>query len=168
MGRDKLSELPNEKIDAVIVGSGAAGSHFAARLAQAGKRVAILEAGPARPKDELVSSMLWARRLKGGGAPVLETGKGTVGNGFNAGRGVGGSTMHHYAVWPRLHENDFRVKSLYGRSRDWPIAYADLQPYYDRAPCPSIVARSFMALFPLATLRLPGTIAHQPPQGNRF
>jgi len=127
-----LTALPTEKIDAVIVGSGAAGSHFAARLAQAGKRVAILEAGPARENEDLVSSMLWARRLKGSGAPVLETGKDTVGYGFNAGRGVGGSSMHHYAVWPRMHENDFRVKSLYGRSRDWPIGYADLQAYYDR------------------------------------
>ena len=59
-----MTALPSEKIDAVIVGSGAAGSHFAARLAEAGKRVAILEAGPARPKDDLVSSMLWARRLR--------------------------------------------------------------------------------------------------------
>lgn len=127
-----MTALPAEKIDAVVVGSGAAGSHFAARLAQAGKRVAILEAGPARQNNDLVSSMLWARRLKSAGAPVLETGKDTVGYGFNAGSGVGGSTMHHYAVWPRLHENDFRVKSLYGRSRDWPIAYTDLQLYYDR------------------------------------
>ncbi len=159
MGRDKLSALPSEKIDAVIVGSGAAGSHFAARLAQDGKRVAILEAGPARPKDDLVSSMLWARRLKGGGAPVLETGKGTVGNGFNVGRGVGGSTMHHYAVWPRLHENDFRVKSLYGRSRDWPIAYADLQPYYDRVQEECGISGDHLA----ETTRPPGAAYPMPP-----
>ena len=79
-----MTALPAEKIDAVVVGSGAAGSHFAARLAQAGKRVAILEAGPARQNKDLVSSMLWARRLKSAGAPVLETGKDTVGYGFNA------------------------------------------------------------------------------------
>ena len=127
-----MTALPTEKIDAVVVGSGAAGSHFAARLAQAGKRVAILEAGPAWENKDLVSSMLWARRLKGPAAPVLETGKDTVGYGFNSGHGVGGSSMHHYGVWPRLHANDFRVKTLYGRSRDWPIGYADLQPYYDR------------------------------------
>ena len=90
-----MTALPTEKIDAVIVGSGAAGSHFAARLAQAGKRVAILEAGPAWENKDLVSSMLWARRLKGAVAPVLETGKDTVGYGFNSGHGVGGSSMHH-------------------------------------------------------------------------
>ena len=116
----------------MVVGSGAAGSHFAARLAQAGKRVAILEAGPARGNEDLVSSMLWARRLKWHGAPVLETGSEPVGYVFAAGNGVGGSSMHHYAVWPRMHENDFRVETLYGRARDWPITYADLQPYYDR------------------------------------
>ena len=37
-----------EKVDALIVGSGAAGSLLAARLAGAGKRTLVLEAGPAR------------------------------------------------------------------------------------------------------------------------
>ena len=51
---------------------------------------------------------------------------------FNSGYGVGGSAMHHYAVWPRLHEEDFGMKSHYGRGLDWPIRYDDLAPYYDR------------------------------------
>ena len=82
-----------------------------------------------------------------------------VGNGFNAGRGVGGSTMHHYAVWPRLHENDFRVKSLYGRSRDWPIAYADLQPYYDRVQEECGISGNHLA----ETTRPPGSPYPMPP-----
>ena len=124
--------LPREKVDVVIVGSGAAGAHFAARLSQAGQRVAVLEAGPEIKTEQMVSSMLWARRLKWKGAPVLETGPEPVGYVFNAGWGVGGASVHHYAVWPRMHENDFRVRSLYGRGLDWPISYADLRPYYDR------------------------------------
>ncbi len=31
---------------------------------------------------------------------------------------------------PRMHPNDFRTKSLYGRGDDWPISYDDLEPYY--------------------------------------
>ena len=38
--------LPKDKVDVVIVGSGSAGSHFAARLSKAGRRVVALEAGP--------------------------------------------------------------------------------------------------------------------------
>ena len=123
--------LPNEKVDAIVVGSGAAGSHFAARLAEAGKQVAILEAGPARGDADLVSSTLWARRLKWHGAPVLESGNNPVGYVFNAGYGVGGSAQHHYAVWPRLHANDFSVRQDHDHGLDWPIGYSDLQPHYD-------------------------------------
>ena len=123
--------IPAEKVDAVVVGSGAAGSAFAAKLAVGGKKVVILEAGPERGNEDLVSSAIWARKLKWTGDPVIEEGENPVGNVFNAGHGVGGSAMHHYAVWPRLHEEDFESRSRYDESADWPISYEDIQPYYD-------------------------------------
>ena len=124
--------LPNEKVDAIIVGSGAAGSEMAAKLAVGGKKVVILEAGPERGNDHLISSAIWARRLKWGGESVLEEGENPVGHVFNAGYGVGGSAMHHYAVWPRFHEEDFQSRTLYDQGMDWPIAYDDLRPFYDQ------------------------------------
>ena len=45
--------------------------------------------------------------------------------------GVGGSTVHWEGHFPRLHPSDFRVHRLDGVADDWPIAYADLQPFYD-------------------------------------
>jgi choline dehydrogenase-like flavoprotein len=45
-----------EKVDVVIVGSGASGSLLAAKLAQAGKKVLVLEAGPERKASDLFSS----------------------------------------------------------------------------------------------------------------
>lgn len=123
--------IPDEKVDAVIIGSGAAGSAMAAKLAGGGKKVVVLEAGPDRKNEDLISSGIWARRLKWGGEPVLEEGANPVGNVFNAGYGVGGSAMHHYAVWPRLHEEDFRSRSIYDEGADWPIAYDDIRTYYD-------------------------------------
>ncbi len=123
----------NGRFDAIVIGSGAAGSAFAARLAKGGKKVLILEAGPERKKEQLVSSTLWARRLKWNGSPVLEGGANPVGHAFNASFGVGGAAMHHYAVWPRLHEEDFEMSSRYGVGMDWPIRYDDLRPFYDIA-----------------------------------
>ena len=51
-------------INGIVVGSGAAGSNMAARMSAGGKRVLILEAGPARTAADLISSTLYARRVK--------------------------------------------------------------------------------------------------------
>lgn len=115
----------------VIVGAGSVGCALAARLAEAGHEVLLLEAGPARGNPDLVSSALWGRRLKWGGSPVIEQGDKPVGHAFNAGYGTGGSGLHHYAVWPRLHPEDFRMHGEFGRGLDWPISYDDLRPHYD-------------------------------------
>ena len=120
-----------QKFDVVIAGSGATGSLMAAKLAQAGRRVLILESGAERGGDQMISSTLYARRLKWDGDPVLEEGSNPIGHAFNAGRGVGGAAAHHYAVWPRMHPEDFRMHAQYGVGHDWPISYEDLRPYYD-------------------------------------
>lgn len=117
--------------EVIIVGAGAVGCALAAQLAEAGHAVLLLEAGPARSNKDLVSSALWARRLKWGGSPVIELGDKPVRHVFNAGYGTGGSALHHYAVWPRLHAEDFRMHSQFGRGLDWPIGYDELRPYYD-------------------------------------
>src|SRR5437667_351024 len=60
------------------------------------------------------------------------------------GNQAGGGTVHYGSVSWRLHEDDFRARSQtierYGASAipedssliDWPLSYADLEPYYDR------------------------------------
>lgn len=121
-----------DSYDVIVVGAGAAGSVIAATASEAGKRVLVLEAGPARGLKDLVSSQIHARRLKWSGSPVVEEGTLPVGHGFNAGWGTGGGAAHHYAVWPRLHENDFTVRTDHELGLDWPIDYDDLRPYYDR------------------------------------
>lgn len=122
----------SDDAEVVIIGAGAAGMLFAERLARAGKSVMVLEAGPAWTLAHLVSSQLWARRLKWGGAPVLREGTHPFGHGFAVGWGLGGSALHHYAGWPRLHPEDFRLHTLYGRGHDWPFDYDALRPWYDR------------------------------------
>lgn len=43
---------------------------------------------------------------------------------------VGGQAMHWGGAVPRFTPEDFRIRSLYGVGDDWPIEYADLEPYY--------------------------------------
>jgi choline dehydrogenase-like flavoprotein len=119
--------------DVVIVGSGATGSLLAAHLGEAGHAVVVVEAGPARQLKQLYSSTVWSRLLKWHGPPVISKGRNPIVNSVESGWGTGGSALHHYAVWLRMHREDFKLKSLYGKGLDWPIEYDELRPYYDLA-----------------------------------
>jgi len=121
-----------EAVEVVVVGTGAAGSVVAALLAEAGKKVLVLERGHARKLTDLYSSQVWARRLKWASPHVVESGPDSIWFNFNAGHGYGGAAIHHYAVWPRYHEDDFNEQTQYGHSLDWPFEYSQLRPYYDR------------------------------------
>ncbi len=48
-------------------------------------------------------------------------------------RGPGGTTLHWLGTTLRMLPNDFKMKSVYGQSIDWPISYDDLKPYYQMA-----------------------------------
>ena len=124
--------MANEKVDVVIVGAGSSGTAFAAVLAKAGKKVVILEAGPDWQLKDLISSDFWGRRIKPAGQPFLLEGKNPFGYAYQTGWGVGGAALHYFANFPRLLQEDFKVKSKYGKGLDWPIDYADVAPYYER------------------------------------
>jgi choline dehydrogenase-like flavoprotein len=121
-----------DTVDAVIVGAGAAGAVFAAVLARAGKRVVLIEQGPDWQLSDLISSDVWARRLRGSGPPIRYEGRHPVGRTGDHGWGTGGAALHYSANFPRLLPADFNMKSEHGRGLDWPISYAELTPYYDR------------------------------------
>ncbi|MED5314833.1 MAG: GMC family oxidoreductase, partial [Pseudomonadota bacterium] len=124
--------MVKEQQDVIIVGAGAAGLMLAARLAEGGQSVTILEAGAERQLGDLISSQIWARKLKWSEPAVSESGDHKIEHAFNAGSGTGGSAIHHYGVWLRMHEGDFSLKKDHGVGLDWPLNYADLAPHYDR------------------------------------
>lgn len=47
--------------------------------------------------------------------------------------GYGGGTNCWWAQTPRLTESDLKLKSTYGVGEDWPLSYADIEPYYCEA-----------------------------------
>lgn len=119
------------EVELVVVGGGQTGSLIAHRLAAAGRSVVICEAGPERGTQAMVSSQIWARRLKGTPDLVESAGAHPLGINFNTGQGGGGAASHHYACWFRLHPEDFEVRTRFGVGADWPIAYDDLRESYD-------------------------------------
>src|SRR5712691_5106866 len=147
--------MATEKTDVVIVGVGAAGGILAAELAKAGMKVIGLERGPRlttqdfNPHDELRyfqrqelrpdvkrQPVTWRRNANERANPLPR---------LDYGNQAGGGTVHYGTVSWRFHEDDFRARSQtierYGASTipqdsslvDWPLSYADLEPYYDRA-----------------------------------
>src|SRR5215472_15791933 len=144
-----------EKTDVVIVGVGAAGGILAAELSRAGMKVIGLERGPRlatedfTPHDELRFFQRLDLRPDVKRQPVTwRSNANTRANPLPTlacGNQAGGGTVHYGAVSWRFHEDDFRARSQtierYGAAAippdsslaDWPLSYAELEPYYDRA-----------------------------------
>jgi gluconate 2-dehydrogenase alpha chain len=147
--------MATEKTDVVIVGAGAAGGILAAELGKAGMKVIGLERGPRlatkdfAPQDELRYFQRQDLRPNLKHDPVTwrpnTDARANVVGQLNNGNQAGGGTVHYGAVSWRFHEDDFRVRThtteRYGASAipadssviDWPLSYADLEPFYERA-----------------------------------
>ena len=134
--------------DVIIVGSGISGALLAARLADAGVKVAILEAG-ARVDRAQATQRFWDAPIKVPECPYPPSPQANhpisndpdywyrqVGpDKFKSTyvKVVGGTTWHWLGTCLRLVPNDLRLSTAYGRGVDWPIAYADLEPFYGQA-----------------------------------
>ena len=146
--------------EAVVVGSGAAGSVVAHELARRGWSVTVLERGRnlrpgfgRRPSGRLGTSYGSdeIKSLRGLGFPdgllepytartqddaangVAFAARGALGQ---LGAAVGGTTLHYNAKFPRFWKQDFRTLSELGpvegaQVADWPISYSRLAPFYD-------------------------------------
>jgi choline dehydrogenase-like flavoprotein len=120
--------------DIIVIGSGVGGATLASALAASGLRILILEKGERLlPSPEARDDVAIFQR--GHFAPT-EQWLGSDGTPFVAGNYyvVGGNSKVDGAVMYRYREADFRPRRhMGGTTPGWPISYADLAPWYDKA-----------------------------------
>ncbi|MFK7922470.1 MAG: GMC family oxidoreductase [Bacteroidia bacterium] len=139
--------------DAIIVGSGAGGGMAANQLAEAGLRVAVVEAGsffdPKDPKTMTQLKYPWESPRRGAsvtrafgdydqswgdweveGEPYTQ-GENTDFRWWRS-RMLGGRTNHWGRISLRFGPTDFKHKDVDGYGENWPIGYDDVKPYYDK------------------------------------
>ena len=123
-----------EYADVLIVGAGMGGGTLAWALRDSGARILLVERGgflPSEPENWSPEAVFVENRYK-----AKERWRDAYGGWFSPGVHyfVGGNTKVYGAALPRLREDDFgEVQHAGGISPAWPIAYADMAPYYDRA-----------------------------------
>lgn len=136
-----------DAVDFLVIGAGAAGGVIAKELATAGFQVLVLEQGPyLREKDyshdEIKYTIAPGLTNDPKVQPVMyrksEAERARPMKAIEYGRQVGGGSVHFTANYWRFHESDFQERSLFGAVsgadlQDWPISYADLEPYYTKA-----------------------------------
>ena len=145
--------------DVVIIGSGAGGGTVTKVLTDMGIRVLLMEAGPMVGMDtfkNLAHPLNDWHRGAGETATLYTTNTGaqfqapsvsftpsltdepyTVAPGSQfrlfRSRVIGGRTNHYARVQLRYADYDFKNRSMKGVGYDWPIGYADMAPYYEKA-----------------------------------
>jgi choline dehydrogenase-like flavoprotein len=143
----------NQRYDIVVIGSGASGGAVAYQLCQAGYRVAIVEKGRLIRRNEFTKDELaYCRRdivtpnlfdeyhtiVENIDNKWVETPTYKSGWSFWNGNIVGGSSNFMSGMFHRMHPDDFRLLSKFGKIDganivDWPINYKDIEPYYTLA-----------------------------------
>jgi len=144
-----------KKVNAVVIGAGAAGGIVASELAVNGMSVVLLERGRWYTADDCRKDDLRNQRTsilgnntgpaeegnprvivdRQGGERIVKPSQGGYSNNAAC---VGGGTATYGAMAWRFHPTDFRMRSEYGALdgstlEDWPISYEDLEPFYEKA-----------------------------------
>ena len=124
----------SDHYDVIVIGSGAGGGTLTHALAPTGKKILLLERGRwyPRERDNWSSQVVWGElRYRNAGLWTDQHGRQ-----FNPKQHyyVGGNTKVYGAVLFRWRERDFgAVHHVDGISPEWPLSYADFEPWYTKA-----------------------------------
>jgi choline dehydrogenase-like flavoprotein len=135
------------RADYCIAGAGPAGIVLASKLAASGKQVVIVDQGPRfteadrsnmlRRSTETLNDFADYNDAVGAATVAPHSSASPAGQvvDWPAQRlfGIGGTALHFEGIMGRPREDDLRVRSLYGYGRDWPLTYAELEPWLLRA-----------------------------------
>ncbi len=149
--------------DVIVVGSGVSGSIIAKTLGQKGMRVLVVEAGSGNDVTigdyEESVNRFYGAVVKDNNAPyrngrnapmprdfetvrlrddevndrgyLVQNGPFEINSTYV--RALGGTTRHWEGKALRMLPDDFRMRSLFGQGRDWPVGYDEIEPYYRMA-----------------------------------
>jgi choline dehydrogenase-like flavoprotein len=129
-----------EIVDILIIGAGASGAAAAWSLSETSLDIMCIEQGDRIDASDYPSTKRnWevlrhreyhvspnVRKLAAD-YPINDKDSPIAIANFNA---VGGGTILYSAHFPRFHPSDFRVRTLDGVADDWPIDYAQLEPFF--------------------------------------
>lgn len=134
--------------DVAIIGSGVAGALIAAELAGQGLKVTVLEAG-AEVDRSVAVDRYWKAAIKIPECPYppvpeamhpissdrdfwyQQSGPDKFASTYV--KTVGGTTWHWLGTALRFVPADFELHTRFGQGQDWPIGYAALSGFYDKA-----------------------------------
>ena len=156
-----MTDKTKQSYDVLVVGSGASGGWACKRLAEAGLKVALLEAGrPQSDKNFTEHKPAFELKYRNLANEILRktrpiqsifevcneytsdwfvndleepytTPAGQPFNWMGRLRVTGGRTNVWGRVSLRFSDWDFKAASHDGYGEDWPLAYKDIEPYYD-------------------------------------
>jgi len=156
-----MADITKPKVDVVLVGMGWSGSIMGMEMTEAGLTVVGLERGENRDTNpdfaypKIADELTYAQRYKlmqnlsketvtvrhspdEDALPYRQLGS------FLLGNGVGGAGVHWNGVTWRAYDAELQIRSHYEQRygkhfipvdmtiQDWPMTYAELEPFYDR------------------------------------